>query len=251
MSSVPTVPKRRALDLDTVRVLSMLAVIVLHTSSGYIWNESRLAPFGVNLAFFLNQAARFSVPTFVLLSGVSLGLSSAPFSLKRFWKSRLIKIVLPYLLWCIVYDLDAIGNLTRLSNGDWSGLMGFLKGVLLGNLAPHLYFVPVIVQFYLLYPLLKKWTQRHPAQALGISFVITAFCLTAAWLLCFQVEILPRSVIFYSYHLVPAWLFYFVLGLYLNGSRLEHVLTFTRRHAGLLVGALVAYALFLDRKSVV
>lgn len=241
--------KQRAFPLDVVRVLAMLAVIVLHTSSAYIWNETRLSFGGVNLAFFLNQIARFSVPTFVLLSGVSLGFSSAPFSLGRFWKSRLMKIILPYLMWCVLYDLDQMGNLELLLSGDSAGLVGFWKGVLWGSFAPHLYFVPVILQLYFLYPLLKKWVQNRPGQALGISFLLTAFCLLAAWLPCFGIPVLPPQVMFYTYHLFPAWIFYFVWGLYLTGPRLQKALAFAKRHALLLTGGILVYAILFVAES--
>lgn len=50
----------------------MLAVISIHVSSTYLSYETGHLFLGMNLAFLLNQAARFSVPLFLLLSGFSL-----------------------------------------------------------------------------------------------------------------------------------------------------------------------------------
>ena len=55
--------------LDFLRVLAMLAVILIHVTSTYIAAESHITFLGMNLALFLNQAARFCVPLFLFLSG--------------------------------------------------------------------------------------------------------------------------------------------------------------------------------------
>ena len=62
--------RQRDGGLDFARVLSMLAVVVIHVSSGFIRAENSRTVFGMNLTFLLNQAVRFSVPLFLLLSGV-------------------------------------------------------------------------------------------------------------------------------------------------------------------------------------
>ena len=70
--SVPTAT--RLSSVDFARVIAMVAVILIHVTSTYINAESSVALWGINLAFFLNQAARFCVPLFLFLSGLSLGL---------------------------------------------------------------------------------------------------------------------------------------------------------------------------------
>ena len=62
----------RLLEIDFLRLVSMLAVISIHVSSTYLSYETGHLFLGMNLAFLLNQAARFSVPLFLLLSGFSL-----------------------------------------------------------------------------------------------------------------------------------------------------------------------------------
>lgn len=56
----------------------MLAVISIHVSSTYLSYETGHLFLGMNLAFLLNQAARFSVPLFLLLSGFSLEQTGRP-----------------------------------------------------------------------------------------------------------------------------------------------------------------------------
>ena len=62
--------------LDFLRDLAMLAVMLIHVTSTYIAAESHVTFLGMNLALFLNQASRFSVPLFLFLSGYSLGIGA-------------------------------------------------------------------------------------------------------------------------------------------------------------------------------
>lgn len=68
---------KRIEELDFARVIAMTAVITIHVTSTYIGYRSNILVMGMNLAFILNQLARFSVPLFILLSGISLRLSAS------------------------------------------------------------------------------------------------------------------------------------------------------------------------------
>ena len=74
----PACRAARLPEIDFLRCLSMLAVITIHVTSTYLHGDSRVLILGMNLSFLLNQAARFSVPMFLLLSGFSLGLAGGP-----------------------------------------------------------------------------------------------------------------------------------------------------------------------------
>ena len=80
--------ERRA-DVDWVRTVSVLGVILLHASSGFVFRSSRFAVLGMTPALLCNQAARFSVPVFFLLSGLGLGLSKREAGLPGFWLRRM------------------------------------------------------------------------------------------------------------------------------------------------------------------
>ena len=126
--------QNRLTGIDFLRVLAMAAVILGHVTAAYIHNESSFTLLGMNPAFFLNQAARFSVPMFFLLSGFSLGLREQPLSSPAFWKGRFLRVLPPYLIWTLIYEL-------------WNRNLGprqLLRDLLTGQAAPHLYFIPII-----------------------------------------------------------------------------------------------------------
>lgn len=154
---------------DAARVLAMAAVLAIHATElrgpGLVASHD---PFSADaLAVLINQAARFCVPLFILLSGFGLaarerqrmakaGLAQARVAPLAFWLDRLGKILLPFALWSLIYRLGAApwdqGAGTALA---WTA--GALPGDLLsGGAHYHLYFIAIIAQCYLLFPLLIR-----------------------------------------------------------------------------------------------
>ena len=97
--------KQRLSEPDWIRAASMLGVVLLHASSTFAAADSRFRVAGVTPALLCNQAVRFAVPLFFLLSGLSLGLSGKPVKLPGFWLRRLRRTALPYVLWTLFYLL--------------------------------------------------------------------------------------------------------------------------------------------------
>ena len=227
--------KRRA-DVDWVRAASMLGVIFLHASSGFVSRPSRFSLLGLTPALLCNQAARFSVPVFFLLSGLGLGLSKREAGLPGFWLLRIRRSVLPYVLWSVFYYLQSSRfRLSALLSGG--GLRAFGRLLLTGGAASHLWFLPVLLQFYLLYPALKKGMRAHPLPTLLSSLLLSMCCTLVIYVpLPFPAKWWPGL-----WRSFPVWLFYFTLGMALTGERLERIAAAARKHApGLCLLALAA-----------
>lgn len=233
----------RRSELDWVRAISITAVLMIHASANFAARPSSLALLGVTPAFFCNQAARFGVPLFFLLSGLSLGLSPRRVTLPDFWLRRLRRVGLPYLGWTLFYFLIA-----RWSGQGADSVPGGLRllgrDLLLGGAASHLWFIPPLMELYLLYPLLRYLWERAPGLTLGAGFLITLVCTLI-------VDIpLPLGGWLQSHlwRLFPTWLFYFLLGMALSGERLEKLKAFCERHALLLplLGLAGAFLYSLD-----
>lgn len=130
--------------IDLLRIISILAVILVHTTTKTIQAVSgnlHLVPWSL----FLNQIPRFAVPLFFLISGFVLELSCPPdLNYWSYLKKRLSRIFLPYLVWSAVYYFFVYpGNLS-----------GFPHALLVGSASYQLYFIPALIIFYLIYPLL-------------------------------------------------------------------------------------------------
>lgn len=213
--------QNRLTGIDFLRVLSMFGVILIHVTSTYIYNESHYHVLGMNPAFFLNQAARFSVPLFILLSGFSLGIGQKQESYPSFLKRRCSRILLPYVVWTLLYELSNCGFdfrawLSRLGHPLW-----LLQEFLTGQAAPHLYFIPIIFQFYLLYPLLRRWVDRRPLQSVTWALSVT-FLFQGIYYLQ-SLGLIPGFQNHYLWRAFPVWIFYFVMGMGLQRLDLEKI----------------------------
>lgn len=232
--------QNRLTGIDFLRILSMFGVILIHVTSTYIYNESHYHVLGMNPAFFLNQAARFSVPLFLLLSGFSLGIGQKQESYPSFLKRRCSRILLPYVVWTLLYELSNCGFdfqawLSRLGHPLW-----LLQEFLTGQAAPHLYFIPIIFQFYLLYPLLLRWVDRRPLQSVTWALSVTLLFQGIYYLQ--SLGLIPGFQNHYLWRAFPVWIFYFVLGMALQRLDLEVI---RRRCQAVTVPLLTTCLLFI------
>ena len=205
-------------EIDFARVIAMISVITIHVTSNFINYKSNISFLGMNIAFILNQLSRFAVPLFILLSGISCGLKKPYAGTRRFLRGRLIKIGIPYLIWSIMYSLYN----SHIDLSAWSFTF-FLKSLLLGQAAPHLYFIVIIMQLYVLFPVLKKWVENSPYKSLLVSFIISYGIQKLYYFLKFDFNLIPQSIHPYLWVLLPTWLFYFVMGLILTDDRLIYI----------------------------
>lgn len=126
---------------------------MIHTSAAVLLStppQSR----GFQAAGFLNQFARYAVPAFILIAGAGLfhNYGQRPkISLGSYYLRRLSSIGLPYLFWSAVYFAYA-----QWSAGTYSDLLPrFLVALATASAVYTFYFFPIIVPFYLLFPLVR------------------------------------------------------------------------------------------------
>jgi surface polysaccharide O-acyltransferase-like enzyme len=202
--------KKRDSLIDILKGLSILAVIFIHFNG-------KLFPFlSLSQKYWLlsfDQILRFCVPLFVALSGYSLAkrYSSEKINFVSFLRRRIFKIVPAYLFW------SAIAYLSIILFKTWPGYQDsypWWQIIFLGKADYHLYFVPMVVQLYLLFPLLLQAVKKYQ-----VWFLTTA-CLFQYWWFWFvQQQIKPLTDSFWQdqwqYLFCVSWIGYFVLGIFL------------------------------------
>lgn len=143
--------QQRALEIDLIKIVSCLAVIAIHVSARGI-SDPAITGITRNVSQFVNGISFFAVPSFIFLSGLALMLRyhGEPVSYASFVKKRTGSIVFPYLFWSFTYFL--IYTFGGFYNFD---LNNILAVIFLGMGEYHLYFVVILFQLYLLFPLLK------------------------------------------------------------------------------------------------
>ena len=124
--------------------------------------------------------------------------------------SKLKNIILPYAFWYVCYFVFYMIFF------DYPfDFLFILKHFFFGSLAPHTYFVPLIMQFFVLYPLWKLMVKKiNPAVAIILSVIIS---------LCAE-NILPvilynKGIAFnYNDRLFTTYLSYWVVGCYIGAN---------------------------------
>lgn len=150
---VPTVKQQRLDALDVLRSLAALAVVMIHTSAAVLLHTKPQTR-GFQAAALMNQGARFAVPAFVLITGAALFYNYGErdgVSWTRYFWQRLKGLGLPYLFWSAVYF-----SYYRWQDRDFTHLLpGFLAALASAGAIYTFYYFPIIVPFYLLFPLVR------------------------------------------------------------------------------------------------
>jgi len=137
----------RLVFFDILRGIAIIAVILIHVTF-FFTHTTNL----VNNNFFINvvnNIARFAIPFFFICSGVLLNPIKNKKELKAFYSRKLVRIVLPYFfVTMFLYFANPVAIKTLLFQ------------LLTGKAAPPFYFVLVLIQMYLLYPLLSRWRYK-------------------------------------------------------------------------------------------
>ena len=133
--------------IDALRTISILAVLLIHTTTRTIeatHNDLNNFPW----TLFLNQISRFAVPLFILISGFVLELNyDYHVNYRSYLKKRVGKIFIPYLFWSLIYYFFVYTN-----NHE-----NLVRVILTGDASYQLYFIPTLFIFYLVFPILHRF----------------------------------------------------------------------------------------------
>lgn len=143
-------------QINLVRAIAILCVITVHATSQVTVDLSRnsiLYP----VYNFLNIFFRVGTPTFIFLSAFILFYSYVNRKwnvnlLGRFYKNRGLFIIVPYIVFSLLYF--AVLNEMYYDLSLKEAIPEFLLKLATGNAYAHLYFVFINVQFYLIFPLM-------------------------------------------------------------------------------------------------
>lgn len=163
--------------VDILRIISILAVIVIHATTRTIETSSN-ALTKIPWTLFLNQIARFAVPLFFMISGFVLELNyHLHENYLTYLKKRFSRIIIPYIFWSAIYYYFVYNN----NHGA-----DFISSLLKGDASYQLYFIPALLIFYLLFPLIHNFCD---------------FLLNKWILLLFG--LIQLSLLFYDYNIHP------------------------------------------------
>lgn len=206
-------------EISIFRALAAIMVIIIHITATSVVNlQDGLL---LKTIIVINRFAKPSVPMFVFASGLALFYvyQQKEFELKTFITKRMRVVLIPYLGWCIgyyfYYSLSGTRQFTAVS---------LIKSIALGTMDYHLYFIVIIIQFYVLFGLIRYLYKKYdPAAVLLTSLVLNL--LFIKWV---HFQYCDRFFMMY-------WV-YFVFGCYF-AVNVESIKRWVYKHKFMITGA--------------
>ncbi|UKS24916.1 acyltransferase [Paenibacillus sp. HWE-109] len=201
--------KSRFPELDFIRAIAVIAVIVIHVTSITL-TKTDPDQFTRLSSVLINQLSRFCVPAFLFVSGI---LAYHSFQRRSTYSglivSKLKALIVPYIVW------TTIGLLFFLSFSiNYKGIiMIFLTG---SGPFYQLYYIPLLFQLFVILPLIMRIELNK--QMVVLIFLMTCFLLAGYQVLLLSESSHASGVIGYLNTLLQSaffsWFIYFYLGLF-------------------------------------
>lgn len=203
----------RPVNVDLIRAVAMVGVILLHAAGRYTITPQEIGSFGVVemsqwwiVDFYQSIAVPFGVPLFLMLTGALLLQPQKKDTLQVFFKKRWDRIGLPSLFWSSAYFAwDFL-----VQNIPFSGAV-IVQGILNGTYT-QMWYLYVLVGLYMLTPILRIFIS-HADDGMIRYFVLI-------WIV--GVAVLPFLELFSPFKLnsnvfaLTGYVGFFVLGSYLS-----------------------------------
>ena len=223
-------------EISVLNVLFCLMVIFIHVTAAPITVHNTTESIS-KILFFFQRMCGVAVHGFVFLSSVKLFLKdTSAIDYPKYIKSRLRKIYIPYLVFVIIYYLFEV------TRGYYEfNIPQLFEFIFFGSGESHFYFIFVIMQFYLLFPLWRKLldTKRVFLLILGAAVINFVFyCHLPAFLSLFKINFT------YNHGLFTSYIFVWILGC-VCGRYYDEFMEFIKTHFwkfGIAAGIL----LFID-----
>lgn len=190
---------------DFCKGVAIVMVVAIHTCSGFDFTSIE-----GNIRIVLRLLMNSAVPIFLAISGFFLSKKNLKITNDyiSFWKAQIPKVYIPMIFWS--FPLFFISILCNDAN-----LIKSIVKLFLGGYSIY-YFIILIIQCYLLFPLIKS----NNILCLLISFVLTAL----SW--CAIIYILPSLPLVLYAGIFVSWIFYFVLGVVLSNTKNKYSVLF-------------------------
>ena len=204
--------KKRQTELDILRFLATLAVVMTHVCGGVVKALAVNTPTWV----FLNScraAVTWDVPVFIMISGRFFLDEKRSITLKDIFEKYLKRLILAFVVWSAVYQGYYV--LHGMATGTVSlNIIGIISEWLAG--AYHLWYLYMLAGLYILIPFLRKIAEdKKLTEYFLILFVISQFVVNYAVAIPKVGGILSTVLDKTFFHFTLGYAGYFLLGWYL------------------------------------
>ena len=181
---------------DFLKGVAILAVIITHIVYLSVKTLKVEDPL---FLFTLNNLARFAIPFFLVISGIlSAWKYENKINLGRYYLGKFLRVYLPFAFFTML--------VLFLHGKDISDLFKFLVN---GRVLTPYYFIILILQLYILFPLLRFFKDSR-------WFLVLSFFISLLFFSVNQLNYLGEVILF------PSYLFFFVYGMYYRNNFIKY-----------------------------
>ena len=157
----------RLLGVDLFRGIAAYAIVFVHSGDESWGVPISQAAISLRLLFY------FAVPFFLATSFFFLTARPEIDTSRRFWRSRIDRILIPYGIWTIVYLMFRSIFFLKFQQMDrfWDVCQDPLAMFCLGGASYHLYFLPLLFTGTFLVTIAKYLQQIRANQLKGFKFM--------------------------------------------------------------------------------
>lgn len=210
-------PKHRLSFFDFAKGLAIVAVLLIHVVFLINFYSEDFSSLFLEFSQHINRLMRFAIAVFFISSGALLFLEDfKKETLKKFYFTKIKRLILPYAFLSFFS--------TYISSTEFNGFFDYLTTAVVqfftGTALVPYWFIPVLFQLYLIYPLL--WyllviKKINPTKILGMSFIfsLVSYFLFSSYFLKWHSYI--GGLTFFG-----GYLFFFTLGIVFKPFFLEN-----------------------------
>lgn len=143
--------KKEIKSIYYIRIFAMLMVVLVHITAPF---NSLFSPNTIQHQsyHFLNNIVRVEAGLFIMLVGIVFFYNyrdreMTGKTLLDYFRKRVVYILIPYILWSLIYEWEAIYYNHRVFDLD-----SIIDNLLHGGSRYQMHFISLIVQFYLIFP---------------------------------------------------------------------------------------------------
>ena len=235
--AIPATRVGRNYALDILRIVSILGVVAIHAYGEIVGDADLRGQPRWLAAAIIDIAFIWVVPVFVIISGT---LTLAPRAHRdgalAFYRKRALRLLPALVFWHLVYIFVGRGLLI----GQELEPAAIAAAVFNTKIAPHLYFLWLILGLYLVAPPLARFLQRVSLRTAGLTtaaMLLLCLAIFSAQAVSIQYDLGWR----YPWNALTQWFPY--VGYFMAGWVLARIHV-RKRYAALLGGAAVVLCAF-------
>lgn len=160
--------KERLLELDVMRGIAFLFIVLQHTIGGFSYRDD-ISFNNFIVSKFIYIGAETGVELFIFLTAASLIYTYInKFDIKDFYIKKLKFLVLPFVIWSIIIMIN---------NGQTLNVQSILV-IFTGDAQYHLWYMGMILRIYLYFPIILWITKKVLKQNIYIKsgvFILLAY----------------------------------------------------------------------------